>query len=358
MSLTASHQDQRIAYLDDQTLSQRWQRAEAERAGLIRLARRRGLSPQDAEDCVHEAIVRVVTHPALDDKRLGALLTTVVTRSAVDFHRRAATTARMVERVAGITGCVVEGDPATIVCDRDEARWTARLVDRLPAAQRAALLARADGKPVNEIARDMASSPKAVESLISRARAATRSTMASGLAAVVGVLRRVDPTTGMAGATAVAVAMAVAVPMMHTLDRWSRGPQDRGADTGSVMVMAPADSTSAEGAEPPPPAAANHAAPPADRGRPSEIGRPEGRGAGSSGSGGGGLSEGVGHQQDTPAGDVDVDVDVKGKEREHDPVTNAKACAANGVSLGVDSFVLPFSATPHCNEEPGDPVSI
>lgn len=117
-------------------------------------------------------MLRVVVRPDLDEARMGALLTTVVTRCAVDFHRRAKCTTSVVERAAAVLTTIEDADPATVVCDREEARWTARLVARLPASQRRALLAKAEGRAVRDIADDMSTTAKAVESLLSRARAA------------------------------------------------------------------------------------------------------------------------------------------------------------------------------------------
>src|SRR5438045_3855264 len=171
--------------LDQHTVDRRWSLAMAERDVLIGLARRRGLASHDAEDCVHEAMLRVVPRPDLDEDRIGALLTTVVMRSTVDVHRRSHATGRVVQRLVGLAPIGwADGDPAALVCDRDEARWSARLVDRLPSAQRRALLARAEGSAVHDIAREMRTTSKAVESLISRARAATRAPSVARLGAL------------------------------------------------------------------------------------------------------------------------------------------------------------------------------
>src|SRR4051812_37690737 len=86
----------------DRALARRWSRAIAERDALVRLARSRGLSSHDAEDCVHEAMLRVVPRPDLDEARIGALLATVVMRSTIDTHRRSKATARVVQRLGAV----------------------------------------------------------------------------------------------------------------------------------------------------------------------------------------------------------------------------------------------------------------
>jgi RNA polymerase sigma factor (sigma-70 family) len=221
--------------VDQKTLARRWERAEAERPLLVRIARRQGLTLEDAEDCVQEAMLRVVVRPDLDEDRMGALLTTVVIRCAVDFHRRTKCRTSVIERAASVLTAIDDADPATVVCDRDEARWTARLVGRLPASQRRALLAKAEGRAVRDIAADMSTTAKAVESLLSRARAAARSGMASGLSAVVGWCRRLKLVHGAATAAAGAVVVGLTAPGLH-LPYWGGGHGPR--DTPAAVELA------------------------------------------------------------------------------------------------------------------------
>ena len=110
--------------------------------------------------------------------------------------------------------------------------------------QRTVLWARAEGQPVNEIARSLSISAKAVESLISRARASLRVAMSGGFAAVFGVARRLRSPFGVAAAAATAgvCALAVSLPVF-------RAPADdtRGMSTPSRsgIALTVADTSSA-----------------------------------------------------------------------------------------------------------------
>lgn len=158
----------------------RWALAEAERTALIHLARRAGLSRADAEDCVQEAIVRVVPYPDLDEARIGSLLATVVKRGAIDRHRRSASATRATGRLQTMAPdhCPAPDD---MLCDRAEAAWAAAIVRGLPPFQQQVLVARAGGRSWREVAADLSTSVKTVESAASRARATVRSAIRSTL---------------------------------------------------------------------------------------------------------------------------------------------------------------------------------
>jgi DNA-directed RNA polymerase specialized sigma24 family protein len=65
----------------------RWQRVLSHRESLLKVARRRSMNVDDAEDAVHEAMVRAAESANLDDARLGAWLTSVTIRLCVDRYR-------------------------------------------------------------------------------------------------------------------------------------------------------------------------------------------------------------------------------------------------------------------------------
>lgn len=71
-----------------QAAHDRWQRMWSHREQLLKVARRRSMSPEDAEDAVHEAMLRAAERPDLDDERLGGWLTTVTMRLCVDRYRQ------------------------------------------------------------------------------------------------------------------------------------------------------------------------------------------------------------------------------------------------------------------------------
>jgi len=204
--------------LDTAALARRWTRAEAERTALVRLARRTGLTEADAEDCVQEAILKVVPRADVDEARMGSLLATVVKRRAIDLHRRAEAAARASRRLQTVASCEAEA-PDVALCDRAEAEWSASLVAGLPELQRQVLLARAEGRSWSEIARELSTSVKAVESAVSRARASVRLAIASTLGIGLALARRWrQSSTVVAGGTAAIVLIAATVPLLHSHD--------------------------------------------------------------------------------------------------------------------------------------------
>ena len=160
--------------------AERWQRIWGHREVLLRVARRRSASPEDAEDAVHEAMVRAMEQPALDDERLGGWLTTVTMRLCVDRHRQVAREAEVHRRaLRGLPGYVTVEDR---VCDRAEAHWlTRRVREELPGRQAEALGLRAQGLELGQIAQRMGLSYRAVQSLLARARKTLRGVLAGTL---------------------------------------------------------------------------------------------------------------------------------------------------------------------------------
>ncbi|WP_309140454.1 sigma-70 family RNA polymerase sigma factor [Streptomyces sp. PKU-EA00015] len=165
----------------EQERAERWQRIWGHREALLRVARRRSASPEDAEDAVHEAMVRAMERPELDDERLGGWLTTVTMRLCVDRHRQVVREAEVHRRAAwGLPGYVTVEDR---VCDRAEAHWlTRRGREELPGRQAEALGLQAQGLELGQIAQRMGLSYRAVQSLLARARKTLRGVLAGTLA--------------------------------------------------------------------------------------------------------------------------------------------------------------------------------
>jgi RNA polymerase sigma factor (sigma-70 family) len=156
----------------------RWGTVWGHRARLLHLARRRTASPHDAEDAVHEALIRALDHPHIPDERLGAWLTTVTIRLCADMHRR-----RQREQRAWASAGQASDTAAfeARVCDHAEAAWVAGIVSRLPVRQAEALRLRARGLTIAQLAHRLGTSPKAVESLLARARTAAKAVWAASL---------------------------------------------------------------------------------------------------------------------------------------------------------------------------------
>ncbi|WP_432181287.1 sigma-70 family RNA polymerase sigma factor [Streptomyces sp. NBC_00063] len=162
-----------------QTADDRWQRMWGHREQLLKVARRRSMSPEDAEDAVHEAMLRAAERPDLDDERLGAWLTTVTMRLCVDRYRQ-------VNREAEVHRSPTLAMPGPVpvedaVCDRAEARWLAVRSGELPARQAEALRLKSEDLDVGQVAVRMGLSYRTVESLLARARRTLRDSLAGTL---------------------------------------------------------------------------------------------------------------------------------------------------------------------------------
>ncbi|MGN9789631.1 sigma-70 family RNA polymerase sigma factor [Streptomyces sp. OZ13] len=257
---------------------ERWQRAWSHREDLLKVARRRSVSAEDAEDAVHEAMLRAAEHPDLDDERLGAWLTTVTMRLCVDRHRQ-------VHREAQVRSSPRLHPPGPVpveeaVCDRAEARWLAVRSSELPARQAEALWLKAEDLDVGQVATKMGLSYRTVESLLARARRTLRNSLAATLGLALWLCGRGRPGSGgnaqavALASTAVTLAVAgLVLPHVHDGDAPSPRPATQPAATEAAGSGAPEpDRTGAPGNASPSPAptpgASGGARPAGERGLP------------------------------------------------------------------------------------------
>lgn len=160
----------------------RWQRMWSHREQLLKVARRRSMSAEDAEDAVHEAMLRAAERPDLDDERLAAWLTTVTMRICVDRYRQVNREAEVRTSPTLIAPGPVPVEEA--VCDRAEAKWLAVRSGELPARQAEALRLKSEDLDVGQVAVQMGLSYRTVESLLARARRTLRQSLAATLGCV------------------------------------------------------------------------------------------------------------------------------------------------------------------------------
>lgn len=66
---------------------ERWALLVPHRDRLIRIARGKLSDGHEAEDCVHDSLIRALGFAGLESERVGAFLTTVVVRLCADRHR-------------------------------------------------------------------------------------------------------------------------------------------------------------------------------------------------------------------------------------------------------------------------------
>ncbi|MEU0271289.1 sigma-70 family RNA polymerase sigma factor [Streptomyces sp. NPDC006307] len=219
----------------------RWQRAWSHREHLLKVARRRSMSLEDAEDAVHEAMLRAAEQPHLDDERLGAWLTTVTMRLCVDRYRQ-------VHRDAdpGRTAALVPPGPAPVdelVCDRAEAKWLAVRSGELPARQAEALWLKSEDLDVGQVAHKMGLSYRTVESLLARARRTLRNSLAATLGLLLWLCGRGRPRSTQVAVAAASTAATLAVAgfvLPHAQDRPARErPASAPVTSGAADVRAP-----------------------------------------------------------------------------------------------------------------------
>jgi RNA polymerase sigma factor (sigma-70 family) len=198
---------------NDEAADARWQRMWSHREQLLKVARRRSMSLEDAEDAVHEAMLRAAERPDLDDERLGAWLTTVTMRLCVDRYRQVSREAEVGSRPMLVAPGPVPVEE--VVCDRAEAKWLAVRSGELPARQAEALRLKSEDLDVGQVAVRMGLSYRTVESLLARARRTLRASLAGTLGAVLvlvgrGRLREAGKAAQAVAVTSTAATLVVA----------------------------------------------------------------------------------------------------------------------------------------------------
>ncbi|WP_051338050.1 RNA polymerase sigma factor [Streptomyces flavidovirens] len=255
----------------DESAHLRWQRMWSHREQLLKVARRRSMSAEDAEDAVQEAMLRGAQNAHLDDARMGAWLTTVTMRLCVDRYRQ-------VNREAQVCGTPKLTAPGPVpveeaVCDRAEARWLAYRSRELPARQAEALRLKSEDRDVAQIAREMDLSYEAVESLLARARRTLRNSLAGTLALGLWLLGRGRDQAGghapaLAAASAAATLAVVGLVIPFAYEPGQPGPgrhatsePGQGSETAGFAIPSASSTTT----RPSPPSPARPDADPSPR---------------------------------------------------------------------------------------------
>jgi RNA polymerase sigma factor (sigma-70 family) len=149
-----------------------WDLVLPHRERLLRIARRRLSTVEDAEDCVQEALIRAACATSLDVARVGQFLTSVLVRLCVDHARAAYAAQRLLVRAVHAHG---DASPEEAICDHAEARWIEEhAFERLTRRERDVLRVRADGFSTREAARRLNITDKAAEAAFTRARGRIR----------------------------------------------------------------------------------------------------------------------------------------------------------------------------------------
>jgi RNA polymerase sigma-70 factor (ECF subfamily) len=149
----------------------RWRLVLCHRERLLRIARRRLANAYEAEDCVHDALLRCATFDNLDDRRVGEFLTATVVRLCADYRRQAARRQVLMQRVRTPD---MPPDPEDIVCEQASSRWLLEAAGNLRGRERQILLARANGFSTAQAASLFGITLKAAEGAFTRGRARLR----------------------------------------------------------------------------------------------------------------------------------------------------------------------------------------
>lgn len=147
---------------------ERWALLMPHRARLVKLATSKLGDPNEAEDCVHEALLRTLAFAGLDDQRAGQFLTTVTVRLCVDRHRANARARTLAHRLWD--GGHDDG-PEDRICDQLAGAWLQDRLTQLSDREREVIQQRADGLSTPEAAARLGITRKAAESAFTRARA-------------------------------------------------------------------------------------------------------------------------------------------------------------------------------------------
>lgn len=220
----------------------------------------------EAEDCVHDAMLRLVRRADLDPARVRSLLVRAALHIAIDHRRAAGRRQTAVLRLGGGAAAAVTS-PEMELAQREEAERLRAAIDRLPRREREVMLLRLAGLNVAETARRLGISVKSVEGAYTRARSRIRLLLAGIVAWVLERIRRHSTQGDMVAATTIAVAatattVAAYVVFDHTWIAGGPAPAraaatepDRPARFPAAVAAEPVDAADPPGAHLRPPGA-------------------------------------------------------------------------------------------------------
>lgn len=215
--------------------NERWALLSLHRDRAVALLRSRGVSAEDAEDSVHDALLQLMAHPALDHGRVGSLLGVVAMRRAYDRQRVRTREHNALRRLGRLGDVPVS--PADTALDRVEAQWLAGQVAELPVRQRQVVAGHAVGFSGVETARILGITSKAAECALSRARMTLRAVAGGVALAGLWLLRRAHGVSTAAPAAAATVAVGLLATASPTAAHASVAlPDDEQGTTHVVMA--------------------------------------------------------------------------------------------------------------------------
>ena len=216
----------------------------------------------EAEDCVHDAMLRLARREDLDASRVRSLLIRAALHIAIDHRRAAAREQAAVVRLGGGARSDTVS-PEQVLEQRSEVARVLAAVDSLPRREQQVMKLRLVGLSVAETAVRLGISPKSVEGAYTRARARVRYLLGGLLGWLADRLRRMASTRGEAAVTTVAALLfaapawfgAAGVPLGPHLAPKASGPMLRTPGTRPAAVepaKPPVRAEQTRSAHPPP----------------------------------------------------------------------------------------------------------
>lgn len=205
----------------------RWLEAWQQRDRLLRIARRRVPTREDAEDVVAEAIQRAGAQTDLPVSAVPAWVTRVTINLCVDRQRRLATQRAALHRAELRPEVLPTHEDAVVA--RAEAAWLTGKIEELPLRQALAVRLRADGISNAEIATLLEVTQASVDGLLKRSRAALRGALQAAGAVIAAAWAAVFHSRK------TAVVLVAAASVLMVLLPWTGDP---GAP-GSTLPAAP-----------------------------------------------------------------------------------------------------------------------
>lgn len=149
-----------------------WAELWSHRERLVNASRRLCPNPADAEDVAHEALLRAASRPDLRQGEAGPFLTAIVRNLCADLYRRSSPSPARRRYLASVEQASASAEE--LACARVTADELQTRLDALPASWRRAVLMRAAGWGVADIAAALSVSYKSAEAILARSRAALR----------------------------------------------------------------------------------------------------------------------------------------------------------------------------------------
>lgn len=178
------------------TREERWALIAPHRARLVALARRHGMSPEDAQDIAHEVMCDIVQYDHLDADTIIGLLVVATRSRCADAVRTAIRRRRILARTLGDERLYGGVEEAT--CDRAQARTVMAELGRLPERDRVIMLQRIEGRTPEQIAASTGASYSTVDRVLSKTRARLRKIAVAPALLLLARLRRSTAPTAAA----------------------------------------------------------------------------------------------------------------------------------------------------------------